>query len=40
MYSAKYNDLQQLVAALGEDVAKADNGNKAARCGCAKGFSA
>lgn len=31
MYTAKYNDLQQLVAALGEDVAKADKGNKAAK---------
>lgn len=31
MYSAKFNDLQLLVNALAEDVAKADKGNKAAK---------
>jgi len=31
MYNAKYQDLQLLVAALAEDVAKADKGNQAAK---------
>lgn len=31
MFSAKYNDLQLLVNALADDVAKADKGNKAAK---------